>query len=91
MLLARRGPRCVRAEGIVTEAVTCRGKRGSLGAMAGAMARRMVMDESTKSFRPRAGFRGDPPKLRRGFLKMSKKLPDAPSAIEFAEMLKAPG
>ncbi len=38
-----------------------------------------------------SGFRGEPPKLPRGFVKTSKKLPDAPSPIEFAEMLKAPG
>ena len=38
-----------------------------------------------------SGFRGEPPKLPRGFLKTSKKLPDAPSALEFLEMLKAPG
>lgn len=37
------------------------------------------------------GFRGEPPKLPRGFLKTSKKLPDAPSPAEVVEMLKTPG
>lgn len=38
-----------------------------------------------------SGFRGEPPKLPRGFLKTSKKLPDAPSVAEVTGMLEAPG
>lgn len=38
-----------------------------------------------------SGLRAAPLKLPRGFIKQSKKLPEAPSAEEVTEMLKAPG